>query len=72
MFFYFKTVREDLTRRHPHMLELKEQTGGGVIISLEACNCLHSVHSVKDKAASGRRVTESPRKQEWGFSEGVS
>ena len=54
------------------MLEVKEQTGIGVIIRLEACNCLHSIHSVEDKAASGHRVTERPRKQEWGFSEGVS
>ena len=54
------------------MLEVKEQTGSRVIISLEACNCLHSIHSVEDKAASGHRVTERPRKQEWGFREGVS
>ena len=54
------------------MLDLKEQTGGRVIISLEACNCLHSVHSVEDKATSGYRLTERPRKQEWSFSEGVS
>ena len=54
------------------MWEVREQTGSRVIISLEACNCLHSIHSVEDKAASGHRVTERPRKQEWGFREGVS
>ena len=46
------------------MWEVREQTGSRVIISLEACNCLHSVHSVEDKAASGHRVTERPRKED--------
>jgi hypothetical protein len=54
------------------MLEVKEQTRSRVNISLEACNCLHSVHSVEDKEASGHRVTEIPRKQKWSFYKGVS
>lgn len=70
--FYFKKVRKGATGRHLTCVGSERTIEGRVIISLETCNCCRPVHSVEDKAASDHWVPEKPRKQEWGFSEGVS